>query len=555
MKRIIYIAKASFMIGVCLALTSCEDFLTSAPSNLLSSDGFYQTPSQSEQGIVGVYAGLYDMALLEHLYLSECRSDNAWVTPKTNGFREYSEIGTFRADYSLSTFDDVWNKWYKIIYDANVALAKIPSCDFGTRDDFKNQLLGEAHFLRGWAYFEMVRLFGNIPLIDKPLSPDEVKNIKLSPEREIYDKIIVPDLIEAKTILPINSEMKNASTTSIAGKGRADKIAAQAMLGRVYMTMAGFPLNDSSAQALAETELKAVITFSEGNNNMYWAPDSTEWRKQFLPADAYYNKYPIFSIQYRAGGTGNKAIFYFGPTLPTSYATYNIFGNGIYVEKSLMYEFDKVYTQGDIQLRDARGYDYSILSGFDAEPNFPEYSKSIDKLTLEGGSVVDVQSNAMFYKFMPSKHKINALGMTIDYDKSMSGNQDWPVNHPVLRYEDVLLMYAEILVSKSDVAGAMNIVNRIRQRAGCAPESTNNATEALKFVKRERRIELMGEGVRWFDLVRWNEWKGAIENMFDSYNNPDGIDKANVKEGRYLYPIPMDQVNVKPGLYNQNTGY
>ena len=63
-------------------------------------------------------------------------------------------------------FNTVWNRWYKLIYDANIALTKIPSCDFGNRDSYKNQLLGEVYFLRGWAYFELARLFANIPIID-----------------------------------------------------------------------------------------------------------------------------------------------------------------------------------------------------------------------------------------------------------------------------------------------------------------------------------------------------------------------------------------------------
>jgi len=321
------------------------------------------------------------------------------------------------------------------------------------------------------------------------------------------------------------------------------------------MTMAGFPLNDASTQALAETELKAVITFSESNGNKYWAPDSIEWRKQFIPTSDYYNKYPIFAVQHRAGGSGNEAIFNFGPNLPLSFTTQNPFGNKIYIEKSLMYEFDKTYNVNSEVLRDARGHDYSILTGYEAEPNFPKYSPTIEKYKLPNGTEVDVFVNTMFYKLMPSKHKIEALGMNLDFETSMIDRKDWPVNQPVIRYEDVLLMYAEILVSKSDIPGAMNIVNRIRERAGCSPESAANAAKALEFVKRERRIELMGGGVRWFDLVRWNEWKSAIESMFDRYNNPEGADKANVKDGRYLYPIPMNQINVKPGLYDQNTGY
>ncbi len=554
MKTIINIKNIIAAVVILFAATSCNDFLNTPPADLLSSEGFYQTPSQSEQGIIGVYAGLRFISNDEYLYLSECRSDNTWVEPQSNALRDYCEIGTFRAGDDIATINSAWNRWYKVIYDANVALVKIPGCDFGSNTAMKDQFLGEMYFIRGWAYFELVRLFGNIPIIDSPMSPTEVKNIAQSSPREVYDKIIIPDLTTAKSKLPVSTKMVNSNNASIAKSGRADQIAAQAMLARVYMTMAGFPINDNSALSLAETELKAIISYSESNSNKFWAPDSTEWRKQWMPTDEYFNKYSIFAIQYRNGGTGNPAIFNYSPALPPTYTGRRIFGNSIWVEKSLMYEFDRTYEINGNTLTDARGVGYSIITGYDAEPNYPAYSQQTEDLTLPDGSTVEVFTRTMIYKYLPTKRKIAALGLSIDAEANMIDDEDWAVNYPVIRYEDVLLMYAEILASK-DISGAMNIVNRIRERAGCSPETASTSADALNFVKRERRIELMGEGVRWFDLIRWNEWQSAITSMFDRYNNPDGTDKSDVKNGRYLYPIPLNQMNVKPGFYKQNEGY
>lgn len=538
-----------------LSIASCNDFLNIPPVDMLTSDGFYETPTQIDQGVVGMYTKLRDLSMNEYLYMSECRSDNSWVIPRDNAIRQFSEIGTFRATEELAEFNSVWNLWYSVIYNANVLITEIPDCDFGTETKLKDQFLGEAYFMRGWAYFELVRLYGNIPLIDAPMTSSQVETIKQSPAIDIYNQIIIPDLQVAKSKLPYSVDMKDASGTSIAAKGRADRLAATALLGRVYMTLSGFPHNDSSAQNLAETELKEVIAYSENNGDKYWAPDSTEWRKQWIPAKEYYNKYSLFAIQYRGGGTGNKAPFYFGPKIPKSYTTQTPFGNLIYVEKSLVYEFDKIYTSRGKNLMDARGYNHSVLAGYDAEDDYPAYSQIKDKLTLKDGSQVDVLTTAMFYKFMPSLRKVSALNMTVNVESTMTGSNDWPVNHPVIRYDDILLMYAEILAAKNDVTGAMKIVNRIRERAGCDPETTSSSVEALEFVKRERRIEFMGEGVRWFDLVRWNDWKSAIADMFDRYNNPEGTDKNDLKNGRYLYPIPLNQLNAKPGLYKQNDDY
>lgn len=546
-----YINKASILsVSICLAMfASCSDYLDVSPTDQPESKDMYKTPKQAEQGIIGVYSDLRDLSNDVYLHMSECRSDNAWVLPETDGFRDYSEIGTFRATYELKTFDNAWNSLYKIIYDANVALAKIPDITF-TKEDLKNQLIGEAHFLRGWAYFELVRLYGNVPIIDRPMTTAEVNKVGQSPAQNVYDKIIVPDLKAAEEMLPVTANMKTSNNTSAAGQGRADKIATQAMLGRVYMTMAGFPLKNSSAQDLAEVKLKEVIDFAR-QNNKYWAPDSTEWKKQWLSENN--NKYSIFAIQYRSGGTGNPAIFNFTPILPPTYTTIRIFGNSIYLEKSLMYEFSKMQSNGK---QDARGIGTTVLNGYDAERNYPAYPNTTEKVNIEGVGNVEVYSKSMIYKYTNTLRKRVELGYTANIEPSMKDAYDWPVNYPVIRLEDVMLMYAEILVNKhSNISEAINIVNSIRARAGCDAVKAATTGEALKAIKKERQLEFCGEGIRWFDMVRWGDWKKNVVDKFNRYNNPAGTKVDDVKDGRYLYPIPKSAMITTPGLYKQNTDY
>lgn len=548
MKKIftLYIA---ITIAVVMFFASCDDFLTNPPVDQLSSDGFYQTPKQCEQGVIGIYALLRNISRDEFLYMSEFRSDNIWVRPVPDGYRETSEVSNFRAGPDLNYFNSTWNNWYQVIYNSNVALEKIEANDFGTNEVFKKQLLGEVYFLRGWAYFELARLFGNIPIIDKPLSPREVLNVVQSPANEVYAEMVVPDMLKAKEMLPLDMNILNSTGKKTPGSGRADKIAAQAMLGRIYMTMAGFPLNDTQAKTLAKTELKAVIDYSEANANKFWAPDSVEWQRQWM--SEYNNKYSIFAIQYRSGGTGNPAIFETGAKCPPSYTSFQVYNElDVFVEKSMVHEYLKVHSNGK---RDARGVGHSILLGYAAEPNWPARTPQYD--FLYPGSTEQVPTNAMFYKYLNTKPKRATLGFTGNIELGMKDYRDWPVNYPVLRYEDVLLMYAELLADEGNTTGAVGIVNRIRQRAGCDPVSAASSAEALNLIKKERRLELFGEGVRWFDLVRWNEWQQTIINMFHAYGDPVGSEVANVKDGRYLYPIPMNQINVKPGLYQQNTGY
>lgn len=547
MKSIIIYFQITVVTILVLFTSSCENFLTNPPVDRLTSDGFYRTPAQSEQGIIGIYAGLRSLSSSEFFYLSELRSDNLWTLPQPDGFREYSELSTFRAGEDLPTLNRVWNAWYKVIYDANMAIVKIPECDFGTRETFRNQLLGEAHFLRGWAYFELTRLFGNIPIISHPASPNEVLNIPQSTAREVYDNIVLPDLKRAKEYLPPDADLVNANNASIAGRGRADRIAVTAMLGRVYMTMAGFPLNDAGAKALARTELEAVINFSKANGNKYWAPDAMEWKKQWMSDNN--NKYSIFAIQYRSGGTGNPMITETGTYLPPSYSTQSrpVNFSGIYVEKSIVAEFLKNEGQ------DIRGINHSILLEFEAEPNFPAHIPQLEDINLSNPTGIEVPVNSLFYKYYNSKIKRVELGYDPNIEAEMTGNTDWPINYPIIRYEDVLLMFAELL-AETNPTSALQIVNDIRTRAGCDAVTTADGN-VLDLVKYERRIELFGEGVRWFDLVRWNEWEQAVKDQFARYNNPAGTYTDNVRAGRHLYPIPLAQTNVKPGWYKQNSGY
>lgn len=530
-----------------LTVTSCSDYLNEPPADLLASDGFYQTTAQADQGVMGIYSDLRYLHLYDFWYMSEVRSDNIWVNPEPNGQRDYSDIGTFRAGSELGTFESTWNAWYKLIYDANVAISKLSSAELDNTT-VQTQLLNEAHFLRGWAYFELVRLYGSVPMVTEPSSPSTVNQLAQTAGKEVIEQVVIPDL-EAALNLPDKGKILDATGTAVPEQGRADCTAAAAMLARVYMTLAGYPYNESSATAKAKTYLTQVLA----KKDTYWAKDINEWRKQWTADGA--NLYSIFAIQYRAGGTGNPALFNITKVLPASYLdnkpyrTPAFFGNDIFIEKSLFYEFDQIQSSGN---KDLRGEGWSYLSSYAAESNTDPYQSAVE--ALEPGSSIKVNSESMVYKYTATKPKLDELGLTFDFSTIKDYN-DWPINYSVIRIEDMMLLYAEILTQEGNLTEAMKYVNEIRERAGCDAVSASNATEALNYVKRERRLELFGEGIRWFDEVRYGTWKEDILNKFARYSNPSGTSTSDVADGRYLYPIPANQMAITPGLYQQNTGY
>ena len=529
-----------------LAFSSCSDFLEQPPKNLLSADGFYQTAAQANQGVLGIYADL--RYLVEHEYheMSEYRSDNVWSNPTPNGQRDCSDISNFRAGSELGTFESAWDAWYKVIFDANTAIAKLGKAKFNNAT-VQAQLLNEAHFLRGWAYFELVRLFGNVPVVLEPSSPSAVNAIAQTDGRTILDKVVIPEL-KYGLDLPDKGNVTDGAGTKVPAQGRADKTAAAAMLARVYMTLAGNPYNDATATASAKTYLQQVLA----NKARYWAPTIAEWRKQFTPDGN--NLYSVFAIQYRVGGTGNPGIFSMVKSLPPSYTNgvgVRLFGYDNFVEKTLRFEFNRVYSTGN---KDLRGEGWSLLDGYPAEGNTVAYSNAKELLTVDGESD-SVYVESIIYKPIPSKPKLDALGLSMNYS-TLKDYNDWPVNYAVIRIEDMMLLQAEILVDEGKTAEALAIVNEIRSRAGIDPVATDvDAATARKYVRRERRLELFGEGVRWFDQVRYGTWKQDIIDMFARYGNPEGASASNVADGRYLYPIPANQMNITPGLYKQNAGY
>lgn len=536
-----------FLSAVALfGFASCgDDYLETPPRDQLSPDGFYSTPSQCNQGVLGIYADLRYVSDYEYWYMSEVRSDNMWVEPRPDGERSYSEIGAWRATASEITFEQTWNTWYKLIYDANTLIQKIDACTGFTSDAIKNQFLGEAHFLRGWAYFELARLFGNVPMITTPMSSNEANSVGQSDAKTVIETITIPDLEFAVNNLPEKGHLVNALGASVTG--RADKSAAQGMLARVYMQLAGFPFNEAGAMQSAKTYLTQLLA----KKNDYWAPTIEDWRSQWLPSNN--NKYSVFAIQYRAGGSGNPAIFDMSPALPPSYTNIRIYGNSIWPNKALMYEFERVQGTGN---KDLRGEGYSYILGYDGEnATYPTYSRLYENVTVDGVTTSQ-QTNAINYKYFPSKRKCQEFGVDQTVESTLKDYYDWPVNYPVIRIEDMMLLYAEVLVSEGNISEAMAQVNQIRNRAGVDLRPTNcTAEEATKYIRLERQLELFGEGVRWFDEVRYGTWKQDIINKFNSYNNPVGTDVSSVADGRYVYPIPSNQMSIKPGLYNQNQGW
>ena len=523
------------IIGVAaLSLTACDDFLTVTPKNTETTDNFYQTEAQMDQALTGLYGTLKPIP--KYLFaMSELRSDNTWVLTDSKQ-NDYADVATFNANGLLTDniVSGCWSDYFKIVSAANTFLDKIEALDFNDLK-VKKQYKAEARCIRALAYFDLVRFFGRVPAPTHILTTNQSFELGQSEAVDVYNNIIVPDLqyaVEnlAETASDYQGKAHNERLTQVAAKG---------FLGKVYLTMAGFPLNDTAKKAEAQQLFKEVIDYATARNK-YWMADMDAWNQSWLHEND--NKYAIFEIQYIAeAGQGNPMVTLTVHSNPgTDWCGNNLVtGTHVYIERGLQRHFIA---------KDEITGEY-IDKRADGTLNLKE---TVD----EDGNIVTSEGKTFYTKYFESKVKRAKFGMS-DMDATIVDRSYWPQNFQLLRIEDIMLLYAECV---GNTIEGREVVNKIRRRAGLADLDINLSEEEFqKAVQDERRYELAEEGVRWFDLVRRNEYVDTIKQMFfndDDTENGTYRQYANrVNADMYLYPIPQSQIEVRKGLYIQNKGY
>ncbi|NOU58714.1 RagB/SusD family nutrient uptake outer membrane protein [Marinifilum caeruleilacunae] len=265
----------SLIVAIVLS-TACEDDLNTVPEVKNTSAGFYKTEADIEAAVNAAYAGLQKSGLYGYNYhiLMECRSDNTFEeSPTSSG--GYGDIDLFNKNTSNSVIKNTWSQTYKTIQAANIVLNRIDVID-DMSADLKSARKGEVKFIRALLYYNLVNLYGDVPLVTKETTdPTDYFGQGRTPLAEVYQQIIT-DLTEAASELP-----------STNGTGRATKGAANALLGKVYLTI-GDP-------AKAETALRSVTGYS-------WIPKYSN----LFGVDNENNAASIFEVQYESNINGNS---------------------------------------------------------------------------------------------------------------------------------------------------------------------------------------------------------------------------------------------------------
>ncbi len=526
-------------------LTSCDEYLETPSQSRLSTDNTYSTPANIDMALTGVYGALKPFATY-YFVMSEFRSDNLFNITESKT-RDESDCAQFNSTGLLnsSIVSKCWADHYTLIASANVLLDRISGG--GLTDAQLRQYSAEARFLRALSYFDLVRFFGRVPISLHELAPSDAFNVAQSEPLEVYQQVIVPDLEYAIENLQVTAtDYLGAVHTE-----RATKMAAQALLGKVYLQMSGYPLYQETKEKATQLFAQVIESFDFDSR---WAKDMDAWDRMWIHEND--NKHFIFEIQYIAEkGQGNPATPY--SRVSNTYAdiycnAYLTVGSHIYVERDLQ--------------------DHFLLTNTLENPDGSTNEEYIDKRytgTIDTGYILDEETgeyigggqdaNSFCVKFFENKVKRSTLGFS-DMDASITDRTYWPQNWPVLRIEDVMLLYAECVGNTAD---GYKYLNMVRTRAGLAELKALSAEVFQESVKNERRYELLGEGHRWFDEVRQNTFVNDIRTMMINYRDKrDNAHSSNytiyanrVTQNSALYPIPMSQMRIREGLYKQNPGY
>lgn len=469
-----------FLVLAVMVLAGCEKFVELTPDDNIPVNSFFKTEGDIKNAISGLYGNLRGIYNGYYQY-AELPSDNA------RSFAE-SEVaqGPFdKLSYTPSTgaVSGAWNDAYRTIANANIILAKITDVPFGT-ETLKAQNIAEAKFIRALMYFNLVRFFGDVPLVLAEITTEaDAYTYTRTPLAEVYAQI-EKDLSEAVPALPASYTGPDA--------GRVTSGAAKALLGKVYLQQKKWI---NAETILAEVVASGTYQILPDINNVFgFGKDN--------------NAEIIFAVQYIATGfgEGNSYVHTFVPQ-PSGTTITSVTGNSTCVGTLDLYN---AFEPGDIR-RDA------FLGVYGSGNNTYYWAKKfIYRVTLQN-----------------------------------EGENDWPV----LRYADVLLMYAEALNNNGKTEEALNHLNTIRTRAQLAPKTGLTQADAQLAIEQERRVELCFEGHRWHDLIRWDKDVSTMQAFKDKYTviDPGNVNLNPVPERRVM-PIPFREVALNPNL-TQNPGY
>jgi tetratricopeptide (TPR) repeat protein len=483
------IIKSILLTLVVLLPTSCSDSFVEVKPNDQNSEDYFNTAEEFDLAVVSAYDLLQSTYI--NVMLGEIASDNTLAGGESsNDAPGIQEIDDMRHTPLNAQLRDIWGWMFAGVNRANYVM------EFQNKIDFtgKNVLLAEARFLRAYYYFELVKFFGDVPLtVDKRFLFGDQFTVGRTPKAEVYAQI-EQDLIYASANLPAVGKQT----------GRATKGAAQALLGKAYLFQNKYA---EAAEVLEQLITSGPYRLVTDYDNMFESVGEN-------------NAESVFEVQYSdkegAGfgclqcSEGNVAVGfngirnYNGPKYDSGFS-FNVPTSGL----------ANAFEPGDIRKRVA------IL-------DIEAWAASTGATFVKGYEHTGYYNN----KYIARQGDLN----------TGDANLTNPNNYRAIRFADVLLMAAEANNKKSsaDAIKSQAYLNRVRNRAGLS-NTTLTGDALTNAIYRERRVELAGEGHRFFDLVRTSKAQESIPNFT--------VGKHEV------FPIPAIEIQLAGNRWTQNPNY
>jgi hypothetical protein len=515
MKKYTYILLLTGILG----MLSCNALLNTEPEDFISPSNTFKTEAQLNYALTGVYELLSHTNLYSVNYISMIGSE------ADEGYYRGASLTSGPQIYSFGPSDvtvtNMWMTLYEGIGRANTVLAYInkPAMDERRRAQIK----GEALFLRAYYYFLLAIHWGDVPLTLEPAVKPEGNSIPRSPLTKVYGQI-VKDLTEAEPIVYPIKDLKYG--------GRANQSAVRGLLSRVYLHWAGYPLKDESKYEDAGYWAAKVMDPQEGHelNPSYeqvfknYSSDKYDIKESIFEVEFWGNLVDAYHAVGRVGNvngvqTNNEATGFAYGYIRATPKLYNLYGGGEDLRRD--WAICPFYYDDNGQK-----VQRSLI-----------YERSCGKFRRE-------------YEVVSPKHKLGT-----------------PINFPVIRYSDILLMFAEAdnEINKAPSAEGYEALNQVRRRAYGKDPHTPDITidisgkdypEFQQIVREERARELCYEALRKYDLIRWGIFVREMKAVLPTL--PGGVFYtaafSNVTDRNVLFPIPTRELSLNRAL-TQNSGW
>lgn len=492
--------------------TSCKKFLEEQDPSNLTPDNFYTIPQHAEAAIASAYAqtrfitGGANIISINYQMLDAV---TGIVTTESAQNSDLNNLLGLAHDPGNQHVINWWNGIYRVIAQTNLVLDKVPGIT-PMDEAQKKSILGQASFLRAWAYFYAVQLWGDLPLILQPqTATSEDFYPSRTPVAQIYEQIV--------------SDLESAEAADLPwtdGSGRVSRAAVKSLLAKAFLVMAGQPLN-KGAEYYQKAAAKANEVITGSGINLF-----TDYNHLHDYAHKNQGEH-IFQIQYNASIVANNDLqILWLPNFKPITAYTASFGTTVPTK----YFFDS-YEPDDLRTKDQRGFFYSTY--------------------FQGGTGASYDLDAPYI----FKH----------FDVEANGKPGTPgtgrssLNLPQIRYADVLLVYAE---AQNEASGptqdAYDALKKIRDRAQLTTPAlaSFDKDSFRKAVWRERWYELCFENVLWFDMIRTRKVFNTTTKDFDDFVGHVNLSSNRALEEKHLlFPLPRPEVQNNPNLTPQNPGY